>query len=173
MRTGLPNVGPDILTQRLKDLDVAGIVGRRRPPPPAASTVYELTAAGRALAPVPRELGVWGAVYAALAHEGMCMSLDAHVLSLPTLFQPDLAGADEGRFALHLDGEAFHAIVAGGALTVDRGPVDAPDATITGSAADLIDVTHARGRLADTALELEGDVALAERLLGWARCRRR
>ena len=44
LRAGLPGVGPDVLAQRLRDLEAAGVVARRRWPPPAASKVYELTA---------------------------------------------------------------------------------------------------------------------------------
>src|SRR5919112_847977 len=37
LRTGLPHVGPDVLSQRLRDLDAGGIVRRRTLPPPAAA----------------------------------------------------------------------------------------------------------------------------------------
>src|ERR671938_339582 len=46
LRAGLPHVGPDVLTQRLKDMDAAGLVRRRTLPPPAAAKVYELTTLG-------------------------------------------------------------------------------------------------------------------------------
>src|ERR671929_2269367 len=40
---GLPGIGTNILAARLRELEDACIVERRRLPPPAASTVYELT----------------------------------------------------------------------------------------------------------------------------------
>ena len=36
LRAGLPNVGPDVLAQRLRELEAAGIVRRATLPPPAA-----------------------------------------------------------------------------------------------------------------------------------------
>ena len=49
LRAGLPHVGPDVLAQRLRELEQAGIVRRGTLPPPAGSRVYELTERGREL----------------------------------------------------------------------------------------------------------------------------
>ena len=42
----LPGIGTNILAARLKELEAAGIVEKRKLPPPFASTVYELTPRG-------------------------------------------------------------------------------------------------------------------------------
>ena len=47
----LPGIGTNILAARLKELESAGIVEKKKLPPPFASTVYELTPAGQDLAP--------------------------------------------------------------------------------------------------------------------------
>jgi DNA-binding HxlR family transcriptional regulator len=57
----LPGIGTNILADRLKELEAAGLVLKHKLPPPAASTVYELTAAGRNLRPVLHELARFGA----------------------------------------------------------------------------------------------------------------
>ncbi len=57
---GLPGIGTNILAARLKELEAAGLVERRKLPPPAASTVYELTPAGERLRPVLHELARFG-----------------------------------------------------------------------------------------------------------------
>ncbi|MEO5576519.1 MAG: helix-turn-helix domain-containing protein [Gaiellaceae bacterium] len=57
----LPGIGTNILAARLKELEGAGLVSKRRLPPPAASTVYELTQSGRELRPVLYELARFGA----------------------------------------------------------------------------------------------------------------
>src|ERR687889_2824463 len=62
LRAGLPNVGPDVLAQRLRELEAAGVVRRAKLPPPAASKVYELTPRGAELEPVILALGRWGSV---------------------------------------------------------------------------------------------------------------
>src|SRR5258706_120419 len=60
LRDGLPGLSPDVLTERLRDLEQAGIVRRRTLAPPAGSRVYELTGWGRELEPVLVALGRWG-----------------------------------------------------------------------------------------------------------------
>jgi DNA-binding HxlR family transcriptional regulator len=57
----LPGIGTNILAARLKELEAAGLVEKRKLPPPAASTVYELTPSGRELRPVLHELARYGA----------------------------------------------------------------------------------------------------------------
>ncbi len=57
----LPGIGTRILASRLKELEAAGLITKRRMPPPAASTVYELTDEGRMLRPVLHELSRFGA----------------------------------------------------------------------------------------------------------------
>src|SRR5882724_9674006 len=60
LRAGLPNLSPDVLAQRLRELERAGVALRRKLPPPAGSWVYELTDWGRELEPVVLALGRWG-----------------------------------------------------------------------------------------------------------------
>ena len=57
----LPGIGTNILAVRLKELEAAGIVEKKKLPPPFSSTVYELTPAGRQLRPVLHELARFGA----------------------------------------------------------------------------------------------------------------
>ena len=47
LAAGLPGIGTNILATRLRELEAAGVVHKRKLPPPAASTVYELTAVRR------------------------------------------------------------------------------------------------------------------------------
>src|SRR5436190_19138926 len=61
LRGGLPGIGPNVLSQRLRELEGAAVVRRRVLPPPAGSTVYELTPWGAELEEVLVQLGRWGA----------------------------------------------------------------------------------------------------------------
>jgi DNA-binding HxlR family transcriptional regulator len=58
---GLPRIGTNVLAARLKELEAAGVVEKKKLPPPFASTVYELTPLGRSLRPVLHELARFGA----------------------------------------------------------------------------------------------------------------
>src|SRR5436305_2023979 len=56
LRRGIPDISPNVLGQRLRELESAGIVRRRRLVPPAATQVYELTDWGRDWRGSPRLL---------------------------------------------------------------------------------------------------------------------
>jgi len=60
MVDGLPGIGTNTLTVRLKQLESAGVVRRRLLPAPDRATVYELTAYGHELEPILMALGRWG-----------------------------------------------------------------------------------------------------------------
>ncbi len=60
LRTGLPGISTNILTDRLKSLEERGVVATRYLPPPAASTVYELTEYGYGLTDALAALARWG-----------------------------------------------------------------------------------------------------------------
>lgn len=57
---GLPGLGANLLTQRLRHLEDQGIIRRTRAPPRADSTVYELTDDGQDLARAIVPLASWG-----------------------------------------------------------------------------------------------------------------
>lgn len=58
---GLPGIGTNTLTARLKHLEESGVVRRRLMDPPGRGTVYELTDYGQELEPILMALGRWGA----------------------------------------------------------------------------------------------------------------
>jgi DNA-binding HxlR family transcriptional regulator len=57
---GLPGIATNLLTDRLRELEDAGLVAREAAPPPVATTLYRLTDAGRELNDVLIALGRWG-----------------------------------------------------------------------------------------------------------------
>ncbi|MEX1141582.1 MAG: winged helix-turn-helix transcriptional regulator [Thermoleophilaceae bacterium] len=168
VRAALPGLSPDVLSQRLRDLEQSGIVERATLPPPAASHVYELTDWGRELESVLLALGRWGA-RAPAPPEGCGMSFDAHILSMKTLFDPELAGDFETSIDLRLCDQRFHAAVADGTLEIVRGEAPGADATVTTDAGTLIDVIHGRLDLDEAlrggAMEIAGDQAAVARFV--------
>jgi DNA-binding HxlR family transcriptional regulator len=60
LRRGVPRMSPALLSQRLKDLEAAGVI-RRTPSPGEPSVLeYHLTASGKELMPVVEAFGIWG-----------------------------------------------------------------------------------------------------------------
>src|ERR1700677_3444645 len=120
LRDGLPKLGPDMLTQRLRDLVQAGVVRRRTLPPPAASQVYELTDWGAELGPVLVALGRWGS-RAPLPDRAPPLSIDAAIVALQTTFDPAAADGLQESYELRLGDQSFSLTVADGCLGVARG----------------------------------------------------
>jgi DNA-binding HxlR family transcriptional regulator len=60
LRNGLPGIASNLLAERLRELDHAGVVAREDAPPPIATTIYRLTPRGEQLRPVLENLVRWG-----------------------------------------------------------------------------------------------------------------
>ena len=169
LKTGLPHASPNVLSERLRELERAGVVRRRTLPPPAAARVYELTDWGHELEPVLDALGRWGA-RAPVAPPEVGMSFDAHILSLRTLFDPALAEGFAATLALRLEEEHFRAEVAEGRLTIERGEAAEPDATVVTNAETLLALSHRRRELGAAMdageVTVEGDLGVVERFVG-------
>ncbi len=168
LRGDLPHAGPDMLSQRLRDLAAAGVVVRRRLPPPAASQVYELTQLGRELEPVVMALGRFGA-------RSPCRPAGVHELRRPHPQPPHAVrsgprGGPRATVALRLGDERFRAEVADGRFAIDRGEASSPDATITSTAGVVLAVAHGRLHLDEALaagdLAIDGDAGVATRFLG-------
>jgi DNA-binding HxlR family transcriptional regulator len=168
LRAGLPHVSPDVLSQRLRELEQEGIVRRRTLAPPAGSRVYELTDRGLELEPVVRALGRWGSS-APFPPGDARLGVDSAILALRTLFDPSGAEGLSASYELRFGEQRFHARVSDGRLEVARGSADAPDATIetdTGTLSALL--WHGRRpaeALRSGDLKIDGSRRAAERFL--------
>jgi DNA-binding HxlR family transcriptional regulator len=165
LRAGLAHVGPDMLAQRLRELEQAGVVQRAKLPPPAGARVYELTDWGRQLEPVVLALGRWGSRAPFPAEHGE-LGVDALVLALKTLFDPGRVDGLSGRtFELRLGEEVFALRVCAQELEAVRGSAGDATATIATESGILQQVLwHGRSPRAG-GLEIAGDRRAAERFL--------
>lgn len=129
LRAGLPKLGPDVLAQRLRELEHAGVVRRHQLPPPAGSRVYELTERGHELEPVVLALGRWGSREAFPA-DPAAFGVDSAILALKTLFSPQTAHRLRGNFELRLGEQPFELRVGAARFEVKRGRPANPEAII-------------------------------------------
>ena len=90
IRAGLPGISPNVLTQRLEELESASIAVRRKLPPPASVWVYELTDWGRELEPIMQAIGRW-AVRSPTRRPGLPLGVNSLILSLRTMFNAESA----------------------------------------------------------------------------------
>jgi DNA-binding HxlR family transcriptional regulator/putative sterol carrier protein len=163
----LGGVSQNVLAQRLRELEAAGVVRRRRLGPPAGSWAYELTEQGAELEPVLIALGRWGRNEPMTAEAEL--SVDALVLALKTTFDPVVAGDLEASLDLQLDDDRLEIAVGGGRLSVTRASAKDPDATLRTSVATLRELAFRKRRLNAAAaagdVAIDGDRATVQRLL--------
>jgi DNA-binding HxlR family transcriptional regulator len=129
LRAGLPAMSPNVLSQRLRELEGHGIVQRRELGPPLRVHLYELTPWGRELEPVMLHLGRWGT--RAPEPEGGQLSVDSMLLSIKAAHSAGAAGPDGEVYEIRVDGQSFTAAVHGPALDVHRSGFDGPRAAAT------------------------------------------
>jgi DNA-binding HxlR family transcriptional regulator len=60
LRNGLPGIASNLLAERLRELERAGVIVRENAPPPIATTLFRLTPRGEQLRPVLQDLIRWG-----------------------------------------------------------------------------------------------------------------
>jgi DNA-binding HxlR family transcriptional regulator len=167
LHRGLGAASQNVLAQRLRELEAAGVVHRRRLGPPAGSWVYELTEQGSELEPVLIALGRWGRDRPMTAEAEL--SVDALVLALKTTFDPVAAGDLEASLDLHVDDDQFEVAVTGGRLSITRASARDPDAMLRTDAPTLRELAFRKRRLDDAAaagdVAVDGDGAALQRLL--------
>jgi DNA-binding HxlR family transcriptional regulator len=168
LRAGLPNLSPDVLSQRLRELEADGVVTRRRLPPPAGSKVYELTERGLELEPVILALGRWG-TGVPFPPDGHELGPDSTILALKTVFNPKAARNGDLSVELRLAEQTFSVQVDGGRLKIARGSAEGPDAVLTTTTMTLVALLWQGLGLGEAvrsrAAEIEGDRRKLERFL--------
>jgi DNA-binding HxlR family transcriptional regulator len=127
---GLPGIGTNILAARLRALEEAGIVRKRRLPPPAASTVYELTEYGAELEEVFFALARWGA--RSLGPPGPEDELypEWGLNAAAALFSPEEARGLTETYVLKIDGDVFTVRIEDGKMRPEMGEAEDADVVV-------------------------------------------
>jgi DNA-binding HxlR family transcriptional regulator len=170
---GLPGIGTNILSARLKELEQAGIVSRRRLPPPAASIVYELTEYGRGLEDILLALGRWGVSSMGPRVPGKALVAEWLALALVAYFQREAAEGVRATFELKVGDAIFHARVEDGDVEMQHGPAARPDLALETDEETLLalfaGLVSPGDAVASGAVRMEGHAELLVSLLAMFR----
>lgn len=165
IREALPGISANVLTQRLEELEAAGVLAKRKLPPPASVQVYDLTDWGRELEPVFQVLGKWGA-RSPLHDPTLPISTNSVLLSFRTMFDAAEAGDFGATIALVFGDERYRVEIGHGRIGVERSEAPA-EATVTAPPPVLAAAVYGGQSLgtlqAAGALRVEGDAAKVER----------
>jgi DNA-binding HxlR family transcriptional regulator len=173
LRDSLPGIATNLLGDRLRQLERAGITEGEEAPPPVATTLYRLTPRGERLQSVIDELGRWGAPLMFGEAEGE--EFRGHWLSLPArLFLTDGAPKEPPvTIELRVEDERIVLETVDGVVRARPGSAEEPDAAISGTPPLILGLLVGRLDLAGAqarGLQYEGDPEVLERVqpeAGW------
>ena len=174
LREGLPGIGANLLTERLRHLEGEGIVRRRRLRAPGRGVVYELTELGAGLERTIIELGRWGGNFMPARGERDAFFPSGHISAIRAAFRGEDAHGVRARYEVRVDGESFHVEIDDGAVAAGLGEATSPDLVIATDVATSIDLmlrrTKPRNAIRSGAVAINGSMEEFERaidLLAW------
>jgi DNA-binding HxlR family transcriptional regulator/putative sterol carrier protein len=164
---GLPGIGTNLLAARLRDLEAAGAVQRRRLPAPAGAAVYELTDSGRELEPVVLDLARWGLKRMQQPRRRESFRPDWYGVAMRAAFRPHSAKGVSETYEFRIGADVFHLRVHDGSAEVGQGSAPSPDLTVKADFKNLDAVVT--GQLSPVEaietgrVEIQGDPAALQR----------
>ncbi len=165
---GLPGISRNLLTERLRALEGAGIVARQELPPPAARQVYELTDDGRDLAVAMAPLIAWGARRLGERAPGESFRARWPAVAMAGLADREAARGVNETYEYLIGDSAFHFTVNDGSIELHDGRAGDPAVTVTTDEETWADIAsgklQASSAAAAGALTVAGDAEAAKRL---------
>jgi len=160
LKTDLPGISANVLSQRLAELEWRGIIRKTRLPPPASAQVYEATDWGLEAAPVIARLGRWAA-RSPIHDPTLPISHVSIMMSLQTMLEPERAAGMAGKLGFRLGETSYVATLHDGQLDVERREIAGCDVVFTAAPTQLAAVIYGGAPL--ETIGVEGDIALARR----------
>lgn len=162
LRSDLPGISANVLTQRLTELEAKGLVKRRHLPPPASVQVYEATPWGLEAEPLIQALGRWAA--RSPRHDPtLPLSGVSIMLSFRTMLDPARAQGLSGTFGFRFGADEYVGRLSGGRFEVERGDSSDADVIFTGAPTELAAIVYG-GQPLDL-VRVSGDRSLAQRFV--------
>lgn len=149
LREALPGIATNLLGDRLSDLIAEGLADK------TSDGTYELTAEGKALEETVHALVRWGGRWMLERGREEFFRPQWLVIALRAL----LPSSGRGLVELHVEGEVLHI----GPHGVDIGRLESSDATIEGSAEEVLAVAAGLARI--SSLKVRGDRKVAKAVL--------
>ena len=166
---GLPGIGTNLLTARLRDLEGFGVVHRTTLPPPAASKVYELTELGSSLESVVMSLARWGLEFLGASREEEDRQPAWAMVALRSVLKPEATGEVRESYEFRVDDEVFHVWIEDSETEVRQGSAADPDLVVRSDTQTLLAVAAGRTELGEAvtsgAIGVEGDRDTRERCM--------
>jgi DNA-binding HxlR family transcriptional regulator len=161
LAAGLPGIGTNVLATRLRELEAADVVTRRKLPPPAASMVYELTEYGAGLEEVLHAVARWGARTLGVPGPGDELEPEWGLNAFPALLFPERARGLTATYVVRIDEGVFTVRFEDGRLRTEIGAAEDADAEMAMDMATFYELASgdlpAAKAVGDGRVRVEGD----------------
>jgi DNA-binding HxlR family transcriptional regulator len=168
LKNGLPGIATNLLSDRIRELESAGLIRREDAPPPVAATVFQLTETGEQLYPVVDAIGRWGVRYMIERAEGD--EFRGHWFTFPVSYFLHDRDPDGPPVSIELRAASSPAVVeiSGGQVRTRLGTAAAPDLVLHGDPQLILGLFSGElsaAEVADLGLEISGDTSVLQRVL--------
>jgi DNA-binding HxlR family transcriptional regulator len=167
LRNGLPGIASNLLSERLRDLEHAGVIVREDAPPPIATTLFRLTPRGEELRPVLDGLVRWGIPLMVEQKPDDAVRSQWLTWAAEMMLADRRPDAPSVTLALQTGDQPITIELSDGAVRAHLGSTDRPDATLAGPPRPIMGLLLGLLELDDAkavGVSFEGDPAVLERI---------
>jgi DNA-binding HxlR family transcriptional regulator len=167
LRNGLPGIASNLLAERLRELEQAGVVAREDAPPPIATTLFRLTPRGDQLRPVLDDLFRWGLPL--MTEQKPDDAVRSHWLAgaLEAMLNDHQPDAPPLTILLQTGDQPIVVEARDGTIHAHAGLADSADATLTGPARPIMGLLLGLLGPADAkahGVDYQGDPTILDRI---------
>ncbi len=168
LRNGLPGIATNLLSDRIRELESAGLIRREDAPPPIATTLFHLTESGAELLPVLDAIGRWGVRY--MIEPADSDEFRGHWFTFPVSFFLHDRDPDGPPVSIELRTASGPAVIeiSGSSAHTRLGTAAAPDLILQGEPQLILALLAGRLTAAEAAgrgLQISGDTGVLHRVL--------
>jgi DNA-binding HxlR family transcriptional regulator len=167
LRNGLSGIASNLLAERLRQLEHAGVIAREDAPPPIATTLFRLTSRGEQLRPVLDDLMSWGLPLMTEQKPGDAVRSHWLASALELMLTDRRPDASPVTVELQTGDRPIVIETRDGAIHTSLGPAEDPDATLTGEPKPILGLLLGLLELADAkanGVDYQGDPAILDRI---------
>jgi DNA-binding HxlR family transcriptional regulator len=167
VRNGLPGIATNLLAERLRGLEHAGVIVREDAPPPIATTLFRLTPRGEQLRPVLEDLIRWGVPLMTEKDPGDAVRSHWLAWALELMLTDRQPGESPLTLELQTGDQPIVIETRDGTIHTRLGPADNPDATLAGPPKPILGLLIGRLELANakaSGINYQGDPTILDRI---------
>jgi DNA-binding HxlR family transcriptional regulator/putative sterol carrier protein len=142
LQQSLSGIGTNLLANRLKELERAGLVESVAQPPPSSVKSYQLTPRGRALEPTVLSLAHWGLEFLANPRAEDHWQPQWNHVALKARFNAIEANDIDATYAFEIGGYPHYAVIRDGIVETYEGTAPNPDLVLKASNEDFLRIVE-------------------------------